>query len=148
MQTGDLMAQAHALNNMSQVERELGRPAEAIAHVRAAVALFDEIGDVGYQRLAGNNLIELCLEQDHLDEAEVLARQALNAIGAGRPDLQHAFTRELYGRVLLARANPTALDELRAALVWAQRLDSPRAPHLADLIATMDAGPSRSALFV
>jgi DNA-binding SARP family transcriptional activator/tetratricopeptide (TPR) repeat protein len=148
VQTGDLMAQAHALNNMSQVERELGSPVEATAHVRAAVALFDEIGDVGYRRLAGNNLIELCLEQNRLDEAETLARQALDTIGAGRPDLQHAFTRELYGRVLLARANPAALDELRAALVWSQRLDSPRTAQIADLIATLDAGPSRSALLV
>jgi DNA-binding SARP family transcriptional activator/tetratricopeptide (TPR) repeat protein len=147
VQTGDLMAQAHALNNMSQVERELGRPVEATAHVRAAVALFDEIGDVGHQRLARNNLIELCLEQDQLDEAETLARQALDAID-GRPDLQHAFTKELYGRVLLARAHPAALDELRAALVWSQRLDSPRTAEIVDLITTLDAGPSRPALFV
>jgi hypothetical protein len=133
---------------MSQVERELGRPVEATAHVRAAVALFDEIGDVGHQRLARNNLIELCLEHDRLDEAETLARHALDAIGVGRPDLQHAFTRELYGRVLLARAHPAALDELRAALVWSQRLDSPRTAEIADLIATLDAGPSRPALFV
>jgi tetratricopeptide (TPR) repeat protein len=140
VRTGDLMAQAHALNNMSQVEREIGRRAEACEHVRAAVALFDEIGDVGYRRLAGNNLIELCMELGHVDEAEALARKALDAIGGERPDLQHAFTRELYGRVLLLRGDPAAVDELRAALVWSQRLDGPRSAGIVDLLASLDVG--------
>ncbi|HEX9335544.1 MAG TPA: BTAD domain-containing putative transcriptional regulator [Pseudonocardiaceae bacterium] len=162
VRTGDLMAQAHALNNMSQVERAIGEREPAAAHVRAAVALFDEIGDVGYRRLAANNLIELCLELGALDEAETLARQALDAIGAvgtARPDLQHAFTRELFGRVLLRRGDPAAIDELRAALVWSQRLDGPRTATVAKLIASLDrpsgpdigAGPtgsSHSALLV
>ncbi|HEX4721677.1 MAG TPA: BTAD domain-containing putative transcriptional regulator [Pseudonocardiaceae bacterium] len=146
VRTGDLMAQAHALNNMSQVEREIGQRDPAMSHVRTAVALFDEIGDVGYRRLAMNNLIELCLEIGQLDEAETLARQALDAIGGERPDLQHAFTRELYGRVLLARGDAGATDELRAALVWSQRLDGPRSATVAELIASLDGppgGPSR-----
>ncbi|HEY0806241.1 MAG TPA: BTAD domain-containing putative transcriptional regulator, partial [Pseudonocardiaceae bacterium] len=138
VRTGDRMAQAHALNNMSQVERQIGQRDEATAHVRGAIALFDEIGDIGHRRLAVNNLIELCLDLGRLDEAETLARQALAAVGAERPDLQHAFTRELYGRVLLARADPMALGELRAAFVWAQHLGSPRAVVVAELIASLD----------
>lgn len=159
VRTGDLMAQAHALNNMSQVEREIGQSQPAVAHVRAAIALFDEIGDIGHRRLATNNLIELCLELGALDEAETLARQALDAIGMERPDLQHAFTRELYGRVLLARKDPCAVDELRSALVWSQRLDSPRTAAITELIASLDrpdgpdigsgpTGSSQSALLV
>jgi DNA-binding SARP family transcriptional activator/tetratricopeptide (TPR) repeat protein len=138
VRTGDVWAQAHALNNMSQVERQIGQRDEATAHVRGAIALFDEIGDIGHRRLAVNNLIELCLDLGRLDEAETLARQALAAVGAERPDLQHAFTRELHGRVLLARADPTALGELRAAFVWAQHLGSPRAIVVAELIASVD----------
>jgi tetratricopeptide (TPR) repeat protein len=158
VRTSDLMAQAHALNNMSQVERQIGQRDEAMAHVRTAIALFDEIGDVGHRRLAVNNLIELCLDLGRLDEAETLARQALAAV-AVRPDLQHAFTRELYARVLLARADPMAIGELRAAFVWAQHLGSPRAVVVAELIASLDrpsgpdigtgpTGSSHSALLV
>lgn len=141
VQTGDLMAQAHALNNMSQVERQLGRRQEASEHVRAAVALFDEIGDVGYHQLALNNLIELCLELGRLDEAEALAREALESVGGQRPDLQQAFTRELFGRVLLARSDPAAVGELRSALDWSRRLDGPRSGRIADLLVSLGVDP-------
>lgn len=139
--TGDLMAQAHALNNMSQVERKLGRRLQASEHVRAAVALFDEIGDVGYHHLARNNLIELCLELDRLDEAESLAVTALATIGGPRLDLQQAFTKELFGRVLLARSDPAAIGELRAALVWSRRLDGPRTSGIEDLLRSLGVDP-------
>ena len=42
LEVGDLMGQAHALNNMSQVEREMGQREEALAHVRSAVDLFPQ----------------------------------------------------------------------------------------------------------
>ncbi|HEX3592299.1 MAG TPA: BTAD domain-containing putative transcriptional regulator [Pseudonocardiaceae bacterium] len=135
--TGDLMAQAHALNNMSQVERSLGRRDEAIGHVRTAVALFDEIGDVGYHHLARNNLIELYLERGDLDEAESLAVEALATVSGQRPDLQQAFTKELFGRLLLARSDPAAIGELRAALAWSADLDGPRTGRIADLLRSL-----------
>lgn len=140
-QSGDLMAQAHALNNMSQVERRLGEREAATGHVRAAVALFDEIGDIGYHQLARNNLIELCLELGRLDEAETLARQALAAVGGPRPDLQQAFTKELFGRVLLARSDPAAIGELRSALEWSQRLAGPRTDNIAQLLVSLGVDP-------
>jgi DNA-binding SARP family transcriptional activator/tetratricopeptide (TPR) repeat protein len=134
-ETGDVMAQAHALNNMSQVERVMGRLGEAITHVRLAVDLFGEIGDVGYQHLARNNLIELCLETDGLDEAEESARQILAGVPDGtRPDLQLAFTRELFGRVLLARKDPAAVDELRTALDLSVELGAPRSEDIRELL--------------
>jgi DNA-binding SARP family transcriptional activator len=141
LRTGDLMAQAHALNNMSQVERRLGRIEQASGHVRTAIGLFDEIGDVGYHHLARNNLIELCLELDRLDEAETLAREALATVGGPRPDLQQAFTRELFGRVLLARSDPAAIGELRAALAVSRRLDGPRSEEIADLLVSLGVDP-------
>jgi DNA-binding SARP family transcriptional activator/tetratricopeptide (TPR) repeat protein len=141
VRTGDLMAQAHALNNMSQVERELDRRAEASEHVRTAVELFDEIGDVGYHHLARNNLIELCIELGRLDEAETLAVAALATVGGQRRDLQQAFTKELFGRVLLARSDPAAIGELRAALAWSRRLAGPRTEHIADLLRSLGVDP-------
>ncbi len=75
--------------------------------------------------------IELCLELGRLDEAETLARQALAAVGGPRPDLQQAFTKELFGRVLLARSDPAAVGELRSALEWSRRLDGPRTGDIA-----------------
>jgi DNA-binding SARP family transcriptional activator len=137
VRTHDLMAQAHALNNMSQVERELDRRDAAIGHVRVAVALFDEIGDVGYHHLARNNLIELCLELGQIAEAESLAVAALAAVRGRRPDLQHAFTKELFGRILLARADPAAIGELRAALAWSRQLEGPRTSVLTDLLRSL-----------
>jgi DNA-binding SARP family transcriptional activator/tetratricopeptide (TPR) repeat protein len=137
VRTGDLMAQAHALNNMSQVERMLDDREQATEHVRAAVELFDEIGDVGYHHLARNNLIELCLELGRLDEAESLAVDALASVHSHRPDLQQAFTKELFGRVLLARSDPAAIGELRAALVWSRRLAGPRTPHIVELLTSL-----------
>ncbi|HEX5401859.1 MAG TPA: BTAD domain-containing putative transcriptional regulator [Pseudonocardiaceae bacterium] len=141
VRTGDLMAQAHALNNMSQVERELDRRPEAAEHVRAAVALFDEIGDVGYHHLARNNLIELCLELGWLGEAETLAVAALATVGGQRRDLQQAFTKELFGRVLLARSDPAAIGELRAALAWSRRVAGPRTEGIADLLRSLGVDP-------
>jgi tetratricopeptide (TPR) repeat protein len=146
VRTGDLMAQAHALNNMSQVERRLGRVDEACDHVRTAIGLFDEIGDVGYHHLARNNLIELCLELERLAEAESLAREALATVGGPRPDLQQAFTRELFGRVLLARSDPAAIGELRVALAASRRLDSPRTEGIADLLVSLGVDPAAEPL--
>lgn len=138
-ETGDVMAQAHALNNMSQVERMIGRREEATAHVRAAVGLFDEIGDVGHQHLARNNLVELCLELGRLDEAETMARDMLATMQIGtKPDLQQAFTQELIGRVLLARQDPAAVDELRTALEWNVLLDSPRSGRIREWLETAE----------
>jgi DNA-binding SARP family transcriptional activator/tetratricopeptide (TPR) repeat protein len=140
-ETGDVMAQAHALNNMSQVERMLDRLDEATAHVSTAVELFGGLGDVGYQHLARNNLIELCLELGRLDEAEAMAKQTLAAPpGGARPDLQYAFTRELYARVLLARRDPAGPDELRAALDSSQQLDGPRSGQLRELLTSVENG--------
>jgi tetratricopeptide (TPR) repeat protein len=140
--TGDLMAQAHALNNMSQVERRLDRRVEACEHVRAAVALFDEIGDVGYHHLARNNLIELCLELGRLAEAEELAVAALATVGGQRTDLQQAFTKELFGRILLARSDPAAIGELRVALAWSRRLAGPRTELIAELLTSLGVDPT------
>lgn len=137
VRTGDEMAQAHALNNMSQSERELGLTEEATEHVRSAVDLFRRVGDAGHHRLALNNLVELCLDLGRLDEAESLARQALALSEGPRPDLQQAFTRELYGRILLARADPAAEDELRAALALAERVDAPRAAEIRALLGSL-----------
>lgn len=141
LRTGDLMAQAHALNNMAQVERKLGRRQEASEHARDAVALFDEIGDIGYHHLARNNLIELYLELGRLDEAESLAVTALATIGGPRMDLQQAFTKELFGRVLLARSDPAAIGELRAALAWSHGIDGPRTGQIADLLRSLGVDP-------
>lgn len=137
VRTGDLMAQAHALNNMSQVERMLGDREQATEHVRAAVELFDEIGDVGYHHLARNNLIELCLELGRVDEAESLVVDALASVDSKRPDLQQAFTKELFGRVLLARSDPAAIGELRAALAWSRRLAGPRTERIVELLRSL-----------
>jgi len=132
---GDRMGQAHALNNMSQVERELDRRTEAAAHARAAVELFGEIGDSAHHLMALNNLIELCLDLGRADEAEPLVRRALVLSASGPPGLQEAFTRELFGRVLLAKGDPAAVDELRAALSLSEEVSAPR---VADLRALLD----------
>jgi DNA-binding SARP family transcriptional activator/tetratricopeptide (TPR) repeat protein len=137
VRAGDLMAQAHALNNMSQVERRMGHRVDASEHVRAAVGLFDEIGDVGHHHLATNNLIELCIELGRLDEAEQLAKAALTTVPGPRPDLQQAFTRELFGLVLLARSDPAATGELRAAHAESRRLDGPRTEGIAELLGSL-----------
>lgn len=137
VEAGDRMSQAHALNNMSQVEREMDQREAALEHVRAAVELFKELGDFGYYLLALNNLAELCTELGRLDEAELLARQALALSPAQRPDLQRAFTVELLGMVLLARGDPTAADQLRDALVLSEQLGSPRAGAIRAILASL-----------
>jgi DNA-binding SARP family transcriptional activator/tetratricopeptide (TPR) repeat protein len=141
VRTGDLMAQAHALNNMSQVERRMGHRVDASEHVRTAIGLFDEIGDVGYHHLATNNLIELCIELGRLDEAEELARAALATVRGPRPDLQQAFTRELFGLVLLARSDPAAIGELRTAYAESRRLGGPRTEGIGELLASLGEAP-------
>jgi DNA-binding SARP family transcriptional activator/tetratricopeptide (TPR) repeat protein len=131
---GDLMGQAHALNNMSQVEQAMGQRTRAAEHVAAAVELFARIGDVADHLLALNNLIELRMELGQLDEAERLARQALDRAAERAPDLQTAFAQELHGRVLLARGDPAARAQLAAALRESEAVGAPRAADLAELL--------------
>jgi tetratricopeptide (TPR) repeat protein len=131
----DRMGQAHALNNMAQVERELDRHTEAAEHARAAAELFAGIGDDGHHLMALNNLVELHLDAGRADEAEPLVRQALVLSATGRPDLQQAFARELHGRVMLAKGDPGAAEELRAALALTESLAAPRAAQLRELVA-------------
>jgi tetratricopeptide (TPR) repeat protein len=139
---GDRMGQAHALNNMSQVERALDRRIDAVEHARAAVELFAGLGDAAHHLMALNNLVELCLELDRVGEAEPLVRQALALSATGRPDLQQAFARELFGRVLLAKGDPAAERELRAALELTEELAAPRADELRALLDELGPHPS------
>jgi tetratricopeptide (TPR) repeat protein len=122
---------------MSQVEREMDQREAALEHVRAAVELFKKLGDFGYYLLALNNLAELCTELGKLDEAELLARQALALSPTQRPDLQRAFTVELLGMVLLARGDAGAADQLRDALTLSEQLGSPRAGAIRAVLASL-----------
>jgi hypothetical protein len=43
----------------------------------------------------------------------------------------------LFGRLLLARSDPAAIGELRAALAWSADLDGPRTGRIADLLRSL-----------
>ncbi|HWE91859.1 MAG TPA: BTAD domain-containing putative transcriptional regulator [Pseudonocardiaceae bacterium] len=136
---GDRAEQARALNDMSQVEWAMGRSADAVRNAQASVELLRELGDVDGYRLAMDNLAELYVELSRLDEADQLIAQVLELSTGGRPDLQYAFARKLAGQVLLARGDPRAAAELRAALALSEGLDGPHTPQIRELLAGLGA---------
>lgn len=137
LDAGDLAEQARGLNDMSQVEWAMGRTEDAVRNSRASVALLRELGDVDGYRLAMDNLAELYVGLGRLDEADVLINAVFDLSAGQRPDLQYAFARKLAGQVLLARKDPRAADELRAALELSEALDSPHAPQIRELLAAL-----------
>ncbi|TCP56625.1 DNA-binding SARP family transcriptional activator [Tamaricihabitans halophyticus] len=125
---GDQVAEANQLNNVAQVQRELGERTEAIETQRAAFELYRLIGDRGFEVFALANLAELYGEVGQLDAAEEHARQALELAVERGVVLGAAFAREVLGRALRDRGQlAAARDELELSVDGYQRADAPGA---------------------
>jgi class 3 adenylate cyclase len=75
---------SRALDGLGRLERAAGRPAEAVAHQRGAIALAELAGDWCAETLAREGLGRALLAQESLDAAYAEARVALhtsNAVG-------------------------------------------------------------------
>ncbi|PWW65809.1 AfsR/SARP family transcriptional regulator [Actinokineospora spheciospongiae] len=94
------LGEANIHNNIAQVHRDLGDPAEAVAPQTRAVDMFREVGDLGFVGLALANLAELEHELGHLAPARAHATEAITLAAANGLELTEAFGREVLARVL------------------------------------------------
>ncbi|GLZ41566.1 BTAD domain-containing putative transcriptional regulator [Actinokineospora sp. NBRC 105648] len=125
---GYRLGEANLLNNIAQVHRNLGAPAEAVAPQAQAVAIYREVGDLGFVGLALANLAELEHELRLPEAAESHAREAVALAEANRLDLTEAFGREVLARVLRDRGDVAAAKvELTLALELYRLVQSPAA---------------------
>ncbi|GLW77525.1 DNA-binding transcriptional activator of the SARP family [Actinokineospora globicatena] len=125
---GYRLGEANLLNNIAQVHRNLGAPAEAVTPQAQAVAIFREVGDLGFVGLALANLAELEHELNLPEAAEVHAKEAISLAEDNGLDLTEAFAREVFARVLRDRGEIAAARvELTLALELYRLVQSPLA---------------------
>lgn len=112
---------ASALSNLGALDEKSGRTAEAEAHYREAIAIFDRLESGNDPVLAAslNNLGKLLVFEKKFREAKLVFDRALqiwqNTRGAAHPD--YASTLQNLGTMLLAQKDyPAASEVLRHAL--------------------------------
>ncbi|WP_211222385.1 AfsR/SARP family transcriptional regulator [Actinokineospora enzanensis] len=125
---GYRLGEANLLNNIAQVHRNLGAPAEAVGPQAQAVAIFREVGDLGFVGLALANLAELEHELGLPEAAGLHAREAIELAEGNGLDLTEAFAREVLARVLRDHGDVAAARvELTLALELYRLVQSPAA---------------------
>ncbi|WP_026423021.1 AfsR/SARP family transcriptional regulator [Actinokineospora inagensis] len=125
---GYRLGEANLLNNIAQVHRNLGAPAEAVGPQARAVALYRQVGDLGFVGIALANLAELEHELTIFEAAETHAREAVDLAEANGLDLTEAFAREVLARVHRDRGDiAEARVELTLALELYRLVQSPAA---------------------
>ncbi|MBM7771520.1 DNA-binding SARP family transcriptional activator [Actinokineospora baliensis] len=125
---GYRLGEANLLNNIAQVHRNLGAPAEAVGPQAQAVSIFREVGDLGFVGLALANLAELEHELNLPEAAETHSREAIAMAEANGLDLTEAFAREVLARVHRDRGEiAEARVELTLSLELYRLVQSPAA---------------------
>ncbi|CRK61227.1 FIG01039348: hypothetical protein [Alloactinosynnema sp. L-07] len=123
---GYRLGEANLLNNIAQTYLNLGRVDEAVEPQTAAVALYREVGDLGFVGLALANLAEIEHELGDYDSAEVHAREAVSLAEVNGLALTEAFGREVLARVLRDSGDITAARaELTEAVTRYRMAQSP-----------------------
>jgi DNA-binding SARP family transcriptional activator/tetratricopeptide (TPR) repeat protein len=127
--------EAHVVNNVAQVRRELGRLRDAIEPQRRAVDLYREVGELGFAAFAVGNLAELHADLNETEAAERHAVAAIELSVASGLVFPEAFGREILGRVLRSRGSASAARQQwqRSAELYAQ-VRSARAEQMRVLI--------------
>lgn len=137
----DPAIEAHARNNMAQVQRALGRTPDAIESQRRAVALYRDVGEVGFAAFAVGNLAELFTEMNMVDFAERHAREAIDLSVASGLILAEAFGREVLGKALRLRgSNSDARRQWERAAELYTQVRSSRAEQMRVLIDELPSG--------
>ncbi|SDG97907.1 DNA-binding transcriptional activator of the SARP family [Lentzea fradiae] len=127
-QSGDVVGEAHGLNNVAQVEQARGRLEVALRHQAQAVDVYRRCGDQAALTAGLANLAELHLEGGSLDQAESLARQVVDQAAAVEMTFLEGFGRQVLGGVLLRRAEWVAASaELTESLRLLSQVNSARA---------------------
>lgn len=136
-QSGDVVGEAHGLNNVAQVEQARGHLEIALRHQAHAVEIYRRSGDQAALVRGLANLAELHMEAGSLDQAESLARQVVDQAAAAGMTYLEGFGRQVLGGVLLRRAEwVAAAAELTEALRLFAQVNSARAVQVR---ATLDA---------
>jgi tetratricopeptide (TPR) repeat protein len=128
---GDRQTEARLLNNLGGLDYLLGEPEQAVAHIKAAFALFLEIGADADAAQAVSSLAQIHLRCGAPGLAEEQARHALSILG-GRDDFldERGNVHLVLGRALLGQGDvKAALAEFATAERLFHRLGS--ASHLA-----------------
>ena len=126
-QSGDLVGEGHGLNNVAQVEQARGRVEIALQHQAHAVEVYRRSGDQSALVDGIANLAELHLQAGSLDQAESLARQAVDLAAAAAMTYTEGFGRHVLSGVLLQRAEwVAATAELTEALRLYSQVNSAR----------------------
>ena len=131
VECGDRQTEARLLNNLGGLSFLLGRPERAVEQVKAAFALFLEIGADADAAQAVSSLAQIHLRSGAPQLAEEQARYALSIL-AGRDDFldERGNAHLVLGRALLGQESPhAALAEFAAAERLFRRLGS--TSHLA-----------------
>ncbi|TWP51128.1 tetratricopeptide repeat protein [Lentzea tibetensis] len=135
---GDLVGEAHGLNNVAQVEQAMGRQETAVRHQFQAVEIYHRSGDQASYVCGIDNLAELYLELGRLDEAEEYARTGIELASAGGMTLYEAFGRHVLGGVLVRRAERVAATaELVEALRLYEQVNSRRAAEVRAILESL-----------
>jgi tetratricopeptide (TPR) repeat protein len=108
---------AYAHNMLAGSYMDLGAPKRAIRHLRSAVRIYDEIGDLPGQASANNNLGMCCYFLGALDAALHHYQVALQADRRAGDMVDAAIAHNNIGEVLLALGRPEeAVAELEEAV--------------------------------
>jgi tetratricopeptide (TPR) repeat protein len=127
-QSGDVVGEAHGLNNVAQVEQARGHVEVALQHQAHAVEVYRRSGDNVALIRGLANLAELHLQAGALDQAETLARQVVDQAAVAEVTYLEGFGRHVLGGVLLRRAEwVAAAAELTEALRLYAQVNSARA---------------------
>ena len=135
---GDLSGQAMVMNNLGAQAYFDGQWAEAVELYERAGAAFLRSGNAVQAAIAGANLGELLVNQDRLDEAEPVLRDAVRVLRASDFSDGATFAEMQLARVLIGRGElddaVRLLDAARNELVTAHAYGSAleAAVHLAD----------------
>jgi tetratricopeptide (TPR) repeat protein len=133
--------EAHVRNNIAQALRAIGRLRDAVEPQRRAVALYQEVGEVGFAAYAVGNLAELYADLGLVDEAEVEARSAIELSVRSGLVMPEAFGREILGRVYRSRkANFAAVQQWERAFTLYTQVRSTRAEQVRVLIDDLPPG--------
>ncbi|SEP84112.1 AfsR/SARP family transcriptional regulator [Lentzea albida] len=134
-QSGDVVGEAHGLNNVAQVEQARGHVEVALRHQSHAVDVYRRSGDDVALMRGLANLAELHLQAGALDRAEALARQVVDQASVAEVTYLEGFGRHVLGGVLLRRAEwVAAAAELTEALRLYAQVNSARAVEVRTLL--------------
>lgn len=125
-QAAQLRFQAHVENNLGYLFADIGRFPEAREHVNSARRLFTKVGDQGGTAYADDTMAQVFLLEGNSQDAEKLARRAVQALrrGGEQSALAEALTTHAKALARLNQA-PVARVALDQAVEIAQTAGNP-----------------------